>query len=330
MSLLERSILYKHLAALIKAGLPLTRALKILSSQSAKKLRTKIDNISLDLEKGISFTQSMKQNGLLSDDAVCCFRIAEENASLVNVLEKTSRMLEDKDRNQKDLRRALTYPAVVFFSSILSLVFLLGFVLPSYMSYFSELDCKLPLITRIAMKLPDYSVFIFVFLSLLVFCIAKLFSDFEARTRIPVFGPLFRASFLREFCGVLHYQLKNGVPFVSALNNINEGIPSVGLRKKISEISNMIENGEPIAAAFSQCSLFDGTFSQIAGIGEETGSLSDMIFEAGEHYGSVCDMQLKKYSALIEPAATLFVGGVVCFMAAAMLLPLFSMVNALL
>lgn len=330
MNLVEKSMFYKQFAALIKAGLPLTRALKILSSQPNNKTSKKIGNIIPALEKGESLTDSLFKNGFISYDAASSFKIAEENACLANVLERTAFLYEKKDKNIKELRRTLAYPTIVFASSVMSLVFLLVFILPTYAGYFAELNCKLPLVTRIALIIPNYGVLFGSILVLVGYFVFKAVNGQDLRVKLPIVGELFRASFLRDFCFLLNYQLKSGVPFVSALKNINKSIQGEATRKNISKIIRDIERGESISTAFSKHKLFDGMFLQILGIGEETGSLSDMIFEAGEHYNDICDMQVKKYASFVEPAATLLVGGVVCFTATAMLLPLFSMVNSLL
>ena len=330
MNIIQRAAFYKQLATLIKAGIPLNRALDILATQAEKKFNQKISFISLLLEKGKSFTESMYDLGFIGKDVKSSFKIAEENACLINILERTAFLYEKKDRHEKELIRTLMYPAIVFFSSMISLVFLLLFVLPSYVRYFSDSGLNLPLVTRVAISLPSFGPIVSLIILIASMYFVGCIKNQDLRLKIPLAGGVFKDSFLRDFCYLLNYQLKSGVPFVSALKNIADDIDGKQLKKDIAKIINEIENGKSISLAFSGNKIFDGMFSQIVSIGEESGSLSDMIFETGEHYTNTYESQLKKYASLVEPFATIFVGGIVCFMALAMLMPLFSVVNSLL
>ncbi len=319
-----KAIIYKQLARLLSAGIPLNRALKILSAQTDPRL-LKVSN---DIEGGQSFSESMFKNGFLSQDNLYSFRAAEDNSCLEEVLLRTAALLENKEKLLSEFKKTLIYPAMVFGLSILSLFYLLIFVLPAYSRMFSDFNFKLPLITRIAIKLPSLSfLFMLIFIAS-AFLLYKKSRDFNFRIKIPLIGRIYLASYLRDFCFSMDYQLKSGLPLVSALRNAGSGLKEI--KPILDSTIADVESGEPLSQALAKHKIFKGILPKLLAVGEESGSLSDMMHQAGEHFGIFAESEMKKLSLFAEPLATLVVGCVVCFVAAAMLLPLFSMVNSLL
>jgi len=160
------------------------------------------------------------------------------------------------------------------------------------------------------------------------FLLYKKSRDFNFRIKIPLIGRIYLASYLRDFCFSMDYQLKSGLPLVSALRNAGSGLKEI--KPILDSTIADVESGEPLSQALAKHKIFKGILPKLLAVGEESGSLSDMMHQAGEHFGIFAESEMKKLSLFAEPLATLVVGCVVCFVAAAMLLPLFSMVNSLL
>ena len=202
------------------------------------------------------------------------------------------------------------------------------FVLPAYSSMFSDFNFQLPLITMIAVKLPSFGMlFLFIFIvSSLLF--VRKFKDFYFRVKLPIIGDIYKFSFLRDFCFSLNYQLKSGMQLVNALGNIKNNQTFV--RFEIDSIISDIKQGKSLSYSLAKCKIFQGMLPQLVMVGEESGNMASMLSNAGEYFNSNAESRIKKLAALVEPMATLFVGGIVCFVAMAMLMPIFSMVNSLL
>ncbi|MBI5701587.1 type II secretion system F family protein [Candidatus Saganbacteria bacterium] len=327
---MKSSDLLKQLSKLIKSGMPLNKALKILAVQTDKISSQKILKTSSMLEKGTSFSEAMLYSKLISKEVKCALKIAEENSFLDEAMLKASLLQEKKEKILNDFIKAISYPSIVFCVSIVCILFLIIFVMPAYSKIFNDFGCALPLVTQIVVSIPKYNYLIWPIGAILALLIFRSVRDPDLRLRLPYFGKIYSMSILSDLCYSLSYQLKSGVPFTQALRDLSDGIESKTIRASILKIITDIECGKSISSSFSEHKIFSGTLSQFLSVGEESGDVAQMIYEAGEQFSSMTEEKLKMLSIYVEPAATLFVGGIVGFVALAMLLPLFSIVNSLL
>ncbi|OGC33266.1 hypothetical protein A3J90_00895 [candidate division WOR-1 bacterium RIFOXYC2_FULL_37_10] len=330
LSLLESVLFCKQLASLLKAGIQLNSALKFLSSQSKGRLKEDLKVVSSQLEQGISFADAIYSRGLFSKEIVNMFKIAEKNAFLDETLIRISDLFERKYKLYQTLKKSLVYPCVVLIASLFSFFGMIFFVLPTYSDLFSDFNFHLPIITRFAMLIPSYS-WLFLCLLFTLFLVAyKSFRNADFCMKIPIIGKIKANSLMSDFCYTLSYQLKNGVSFVIAVNSLIDGLDSGQFKMRLVVIIEKIKKGSSLSSAFSSDKLFDGLFTQLVAVGEESGKLGEMLWEAGESFAQEAEYGLKNFTSYIEPVATLFVGGMVAFVALSMILPLFSMVNSLL
>ncbi|OGC07659.1 hypothetical protein A2526_00035 [candidate division WOR-1 bacterium RIFOXYD2_FULL_36_8] len=323
---------FKQLASLLKTGIPLNKALKFLALHSDEKTKRNFAFISSRLEEGISFSRAIYEEGLISREIRNILKIAEENSMLEETLFRASAFLDRRDKFKKMLKTSLTYPFIVLIMSIFSFLGMIFFVLPSYSDLFSAFDFKLPLISRIAMVLPYYSWVLIFLLFILVFFVHKIFTDFDFCIKFPLAGNIRINMLMSDFCYSLSCQLKSGVSFVEAFHNFIDGLNSNVFKLKASLVVDKIRKGSSLSFAFASASdkLFNGLFVQLLAVGEESGRLADVLWEGGESFSEQVEYDLKNLASYIEPAATLLVGGVVAFVALAMIMPLFEMVNSLL
>lgn len=327
-ALSESVLIFSQLSLLLKSGIPLNKSLKILSARLPANLGRRILLVSADLEKGITFSSSMQKAGLITEETLHTFRVAEENAFLEEALARTAAWQERKEHFLQGFRRAMIYPAIVLTMSFLSLAAMIVFVLPQYAQMFTDNSFRLPLITRAVMLLPRFYFIGIILLAIGMLAFLRAFRDYDFRMNLPLFGKVYTGAVLRDICCALSYQLKSGVPFLHALRSINGGIGSRKIKLALKNVISGIEQGMSLQTAFAKEKLFNGLFLQLVAVGEETGELAKMLWQAGEQFGTEAEYSLKKITAYLEPAATLFVGGVVAIVALAMLLPLFSLVNS--
>ena len=316
----QLSSFFKQLSSLLRSGLTLNRALKFLGIVPVSSL----------LEQGDSFSEALSKAGMISRDIKSSIEVAEKNAFLEDALERIALQIDKKIAFKENLKKALAYPSVVLSVSLLSFFGMIFFVLPSYQRLFVDFKFSLPLITRIAMSLPSFGAYILVFLTFLCLIAFYAFKNTDFFIRIPLFGKICKDSIMSDLCYSLSFQLKSGVHLALALNNLVEGLKSDKFKNILRKSLVEIKNGSSLSCAFSSKKFFDKIFIELIAVGEESGKLSDVIFQAGDYFSNRAESTVKSLTAYIEPSATLVVGGFVGFVALSMILPLFSMVNSLL
>lgn len=326
----QKSMLYRNLAALLKAGISINKALKAVSADQPKNISKKLLGVSTKLENGESFSQAMSQEGLISKEMFYSFKIAEENAFLEEILVRTADLYDKKESFMRAFKQTMAYPTVVLSLAVASLAAMIVFVLPAYSKLFIEGDYKLPLLTRIAVKIADFQVvFVLLFILMLV-AVYYSIKDLDFRAKLPLFGKIFKNLIYSDLCCLLGHQLKSGVPFLLALRNARQLTQSKAVSKMLEKVQAAVEKGSLVSYAFLCAGIMPKTFIQLVAVGEETGSFSSAFLNCGEYFMAQAESGLKKCVICMEPIATLTVGAVVGFVALAMLLPLFSLVNSLL
>lgn len=326
----ELSLLFYRLGALLKAGISLSRALKFLAVQSNKKIKNALDEISLKLEKGVSFSSAFCEEKLTAQHVENSLKIAEENSFLDEVLIKFAEFYDKRNKFYQDFKKAIAYPSIVMCSSFLSFLLMIWFVLPTYSKIFSDFEFELPLITKIAVSLPEYlgvfTVFLVFSFGIFLCCLRNIYF----RMNLPIAGHILRQLMLSDICFELSCQLKNGVSFSKAFNNVIEGVNDNHIKQEFNIILHNIKEGVSLSRAFSENKIFGGAFLGFLSIGEETGNLYYFLSHAGEHFLEEVQISLKNITSYVEPLTTLMVGGVVAFIAVSVIMPLFSIVNLLL
>lgn len=311
----------KQLATLLKAGVPLTRALRIINGQESSIIHL--------LESGLSFSESLARIDLYKDQ-ISSFRIAERDGRLEEAILRAAEQMERKRSLRENLNKALIYPAIILGTSILCLIFLLFFVLPNFARLFADFNCSLPPLTRFLMKLPDFwLVFLAAMISSIVFMV-KLWHNIDFRFKIPFLGKIFLNLALGEVLYNLGSQIKAGVPILESIRSVVDGSRSAIIKRSLEGIYSDIQLGQSPSYAFSKIPIFPNYLVGVLAVGEESGSIDEMMISAGAVFEQQAEQILKTMTLMIEPAATLTLGLIVGVIALAMVMPLFSMMNSVL
>ena len=325
----ESIFFLKQTAALLKAGVPLMRTLHLIKEQSPQNQKADIEKIVRSIEAGESFSEALFKNGHFRS-FIPSFRIAERDGMIAEALLRAADQAERKKSFKDNIKKTMTYPMIVVGLSMLCLVFLAFVVLPNFARIFSDMNCPLPLTTRILMSLPNYWMILFAFIFLAAVFIFKILNDNDRRFRIPILGKIFLQLSFGELCYNLGSQLKAGVPVVEALRSMSEGSKSRKIGSALFKIIKEVQGGSALSESFKNRGIFPDFLVQMLAIGEESGSLAQMLLSAGEIFESDGEQALKRLTLYVEPAATLTVGLAVGFVALAVMMPLFSMMGTLL
>lgn len=333
----QLAIFTRELSRLIGAGVSLDRSLTILATVSDNAVeREMIKRLIEDIRAGGTFADAIKARGApFGRLYVNMVKAGEEGGALPVVLERLADYLERSRELRANISTAMIYPAILLVVSVLSLILLLTFVVPQFQRMFEEAGAALPLPTQIVIAIADWLqnfwwVMLLVLLLLLI-SIPRLLNRPGIKQSWDRFmlsaagiGPLLRKIEVARFCRTLATLLNNGVVLLTALAIVRETLGNLVLAQSVERIINSLKGG----GTFSAPMLEDGLFPQLAchmvRVGEETGSLDQMLTDVADIYDKEVAHSLKKLLNLLEPLLILTLGVLIAGIIFSILLALLS------
>lgn len=338
----QLTLFTRQLATLIGAGLPLVRALYVLErQQKGGVLKDTIRGLAEQVEGGGSFSEALlRYPKSFSPLYVNTVKAGETGGVLELVLSRLAEFAEKTQRLNSRIRAALIYPALVLTLAISVLFFLITFIVPKFMDIFKEMGVPLPLITRILLAISEFARNRwFIGLALIVVLIIsyrilyrlpkmRMFFD-RIKLRLPVMGPLIRKIAIARFSRTLGTLLSSGVPILQGLMVAKDTAGNEVIAHSIIEVHNSVREGETVAKPLLKAGIFPAMAVNMISVGEETGSLDQMLLKVGDVYDEEVDVTVSGLMSLLEPFLIIGMGVIVGFIVVAMFMPLFSLITAL-
>lgn len=336
--LIDKITFIKNLSVMVKSGLPVSRALKIIIDQTPnKKFALVIADIHRQVESGTSLADSLtKYPNVFSPIFVSMVRVGEVSGNLdANLGYLSDQLQKDYDLMSK-ARGAMTYPIVVMM--VLGLVgfTMFTYVLPKLTSTFKEFDVQLPLMTRIVIGLVDIFAKYGIFVLLGVIGFAGYFVYWRGTPAgktvihkvvlyLPIFSGIVKKINLARFIRVFASLLKSGMPIVEALDISSHVVGNIYYQKVIADAAAKVKVGSPLASGFKKNSgLFPSLVVQMMEVGEESGTTDTVLMEVGNFYEADVDQTMKNLSSILEPVIMVVIGAVVGFLAVALITPIYN------
>jgi len=327
----------RQLSELIEAGLPLYKALGIISNQlSSGHLKDAVESIRNNVKDGHTFSESLKSyQDIFSSLYINLIRAGETAGSLKETLSNLADFLDSQEDIRSRVLSALSYPALILVVGTITIFILMVFVIPRLTDMFVEMGQTLPLLTGILIGFSNFLKDYWVILVFLIFCIwaftkrARSFSTTKMiidkiKLKIPVIGRLLKDLDLERFTGTLSMLLRNGVPILSSLKISAETIDNEVIKKEIEKVIEDVKGGASISSAFKRSIVFPGFLIDMSEIGEQGGFLDKTFSKVAHSYELERERLIKIVSSLIEPISILVMGILMGFVVVAMLLPVFQ------
>jgi len=331
-----------QLRSMLSAGVPLSQALATLQEEIENPaLRQIIIQVLKDIREGASFADSLaKHPQVFSGIYINMVAAGEVSGNMEDVLAKVAHFIQKQMELQQKVSTALFYPLILVVFGLVIVTYLVMFVFPNFIKIFQEAGVPLPLPTRILYSINVFlrlfwlPLILFIVLGIIGLNVAlKLPKGKEVVDRIvfklPVIGSLLLKSSLARFAWSLSGLLGSGVTLIESLTTVENVVGSSQMAKAIRDVRASVTKGESIAKKLAESGQFPPLVVQMARIGEESGSLPDMLNKVAEHYDMMVDFGVKKLTTLIEPIALVIIGGAVAFIFASLILPIFNMVHVL-
>lgn len=337
----ELVMFVRQMYSLTKAGIPMLRAVQGLGENASHKvLQETLTDIGEQLERGRSLSAAMAEHPhCFPRVVIAVVHVGENTGRLEESFEQLARFLESEQETRKQIKSATRYPTFVLITLAIAIVALNIFVIPTFVSMFESFNVDLPLVTRILIGTSDVFVNYWPLLAVAVAgCIAGLkywLKQPQARRtwdrwklRLPAVGSIIERSLLARFCRSFSVMLNAGVPLTQAISLTGDAMDNHYMSERVYEMRRGVERGEALVRVARNSELFTPLVLQMVAVGEETGSLDDLLDEAAEYYEREVDYDLKNVMAKIEPLLVAFVAVIVLILAMGIFLPMWGMMDA--
>lgn len=336
---LDIAIFVRQLATMMKAGVPLTQSFEIvadsLENPSMKELVLKIK---ADIEAGSNFATALRKHPKYFDDLFCSLvESGEQSGALETMLERVATYKEKSELLKAKIKKAMKYPIAVIIVAIIVTAILLIKVVPVFADLFAGFGAELPAFTQFVVNMSNwmvkYYLLFFIVLAILAvsFTQAKLrsqkFRNFLDRLalKLPIFGDIVYKSIIARFCRTLSTTFAAGVPLIDALDSTAGATNNIVFYEATQRIKEYVATGQQMQFAIRSTNLFPSMVIQMVGIGEEAGSLEEMLDKAATYYENEVDNAVDGLTSLMEPMIMAFLGIVIGGLVIAMYLPIFQM-----
>ncbi len=332
----------KQLNTLEHAGVPVLTSINALKEQAdSAAFKAVLDKVYRDLESGISFSEALERHpDVFPEFYIHSVRAGEAAGAMEDVLLKLNIQLGRQDEIQRKIKKALRYPIMVFIAITIAFIIIVTFVLPQFIKMFSVGGhADLPLPTLILMKISDvFQNFWFLIFGAII-CAGFAFNYYihteqgrynwdKIKLKMIIFGKLFHMVAIARFTSTLQTLNKSGLPVLQSLDISAKSSGNKVVEQAVQQIIIGVKKGQGLTVPFRNSKMFPPLVIQMISVGEESGSLDDMLKNISEHYDSLVDDSVDGLMAAIEPIMTIVIGSLVALLAAGMFMPMWGMIEA--
>lgn len=327
----------RDLATLLRAGVPLDRALRIMISlATGSPLASLLGNIRECVKQGATLADAMERQGnVFSRFYVNLLRAGEASGTMELVLERLAEQLESNKEVRDALTSALIYPAILVFVAISSILILLAYVVPQFTQMFEGVDQVLPLSTRITIgvgeTLQQYGWLLIAGAAISIWTVRRQLQS-ESGTykwhkrllRFPISGPIIVKMEVARFSRTLSILLQNGVPLLKGLSIAKDTMSNRVLAAGIERVSKSLREGQSLAKPLAESTDFPPFAIHMIGVGEQTGNLQEILSQVADTYDRDTQTTIKRTLALLEPMLILVLGVIIAAVIISILVAILS------
>lgn len=335
------TVFTRQLSTMIKAGLPLMQAFEIVARGHGNPSMTEmLMEIRGEVEQGSSLSRAFSNHPKYFDRFYCNLVAAGETGGVLeSLLDKLAIYKEKTQAIRKKVKTALTYPVSVIAVAIGLVFVMMIFVLPAFKEVYANMGAELPALTQTVMDMSDFFVsygwMVLIALGFAIYGFLKL----KARSikiqrrmdaillRMPIFGDIVRKGTIARWGRTTATLIAAGVPLVDVLDSTAGAAGNLIYEEATREIRTCVIQGLSMTSGMRATELFPNMMLQMSSIGEESGSLDDMLNKAAEFYEDEVDNAVGRLSAMMEPIIIVILGLVIGTLLVAMYLPLFNLGN---
>jgi type IV pilus assembly protein PilC len=339
---LEKFLIFnQQFVTLVRAGLPILKALDLLSDRLTDvRLAPHIKAVREEVKNGSLLSDAFARQGVFPPIYVTSVLAGEKSGALGEVLDRFITYQKLALAVRKKLILSLVYPCILLVLVACLMVFLITFVVPKFAELYSSMSAKLPAATEIliAVGTTARSYILFGFAAVVIAAVAfRYWAKTEKgeekmdrlKLRTPVLGEIWIKYQVAQFARVLGTLLVGGIPLMQALDTASSSLGTRLLKKTLGEAGKMVKEGQSLSSSLTKTKIFPGLSIDMIEVGESTGALPQMLASVAEFYEDDVNTRMTASLSLIEPAIMIFMGCFVTFVLVALYLPIFSLADTL-
>lgn len=332
------SLTASQFAIMIRAGLPMSKVVRLIADQTSDKLMKKIlTACAEDVAAGYSLAGSLEKNGKKIPAAfIETVRAGEESGSLETCFTRLKTYYEKSNRIKRKVKSALTYPIILLIIAVVVVGIVMVVLVPTMISMFENMGTELPLITRMLIAISHFFVNCWPFL---IAGLAALIIGFKLYRKtpggalvtgrlglkLPVIGKIGVMNAASQFANTLSVLLSAGLPITQVVTIIARIMDNAAIAKTLDEAVVELESGKRLGKALEDHPYFPPMLIEMVSVGEETGALEETMDTIGAYYDEEAEAASAKALSLLEPAMTMVLGVLVGFIVIAIYVPIFTM-----
>jgi type IV pilus assembly protein PilC len=336
----DKIVFTRQFATLIGAGLPLANSLRTVADQTQNKaMKSVIESILADVEGGKPLVDAFAKHPKVFDKVYLSLIAAGEMSGTLDESLKRVAMQQEKDSAMMSkIRGAMTYPGIVLVVILLVVGFMLFTVVPQVENLYNDLKQPLPAATAIMVGGANFLMqFWWLVLVVVVGAVVgfvsflktkvgvRVFSMFKLN--VPMFKKLFQRLYMARFARTAQILLATGVAMLDVLRISGDAVNNEVVKESITKAAEMVKGGKALSVAIKDKPYIMPLVPQMVSIGEQSGKIDEMLGKAAQVYEDELDEQIRTISTMIEPVLMVFLALVAGGMIAAILFPIYSLVN---
>jgi type IV pilus assembly protein PilC len=333
----ELLIFNQELLALVRAGLPIPLALDLLAQRAQHaKLRQVLSAVRDDVREGSALSAALgKHRDVFPGILVASVRAGEQSGTLPDALSRYVVVLKQIVALRRRVMNALMYPFVLLLLSVAVVIFLITYVVPRFSSIYQDLGRSIPVPTQVLLGITAaiHENWLFLLAGIAAAAAAawtwgRSDAGLQVRDRlllaVPWAGEVIRRYALTQFCRTLAMVLGGGIPMMQALPVAIGAIENRYIRRQMQRLAPTVATGTPLATALEESGTSPGLAVEMLAVGEQTGSLENMLGNVADFFGEEVETRLASMAALIEPIIMVGMGLLVATILIVMYLPVFQ------
>ncbi|MFT5881238.1 MAG: type IV pilus assembly protein PilC [Moritella sp.] len=336
---MDIALISRQIATMLNAGVPLVQSLEIISrSNENPTMRNLIGEVAAEVSTGTPLSDTLRKHPLYFDDLYCdLISAGEQSGSLDSIYDRISTYKEKAEALKSKIKKAMFYPAMVVAVATVVTLILLLYVIPQFKAIFASFDAELPAFTLVVLSVSDFVRQFWYLVIGILFGIPFLYLRANKRSlkvrhstersvlKIPAIGPIMHKGAMARFARTLSTTFAAGIPLVDALTSAANASGNIVYKNAVMEIRNEVIAGLQMHIAMRSSNMFPDMVTQMVMIGEESGSLDDMLAKVATIYEQQVDDAVDGLTSLIEPMIMVVLGVIIGGLVIAMYLPIFKM-----
>ncbi|BDU83246.1 type II secretion system F family protein [Clostridium perfringens] len=336
------AVFCRQFYVMLDSGLSIGKALNILIEQCEKpKLREALIGVNGELKRGETLASSMrKRKDVFPNLLTSMIDAGERSGNLDIILKRMAEYYEKETKIRGKIKSAMIYPIVLGVVAIISITFILTFVMPTFVQMFEENNVDLPMSTKMVLEtskvLGKYGIIIFLILVTAIILLGKYLKSEEGQyklssinLKIPVIKKLTQKIIVSRFTRTMGIVSSSGMSLVTSIEIVASVVGNKIAEKELLKVKEKVLKGEELGDSIMNIKIFPPMLASMVKIGEEAGSLDSILDKTADFYDDELEREIKTATALIEPSMIVLMGIIIGFLLISILTPMFKMYNSI-